>query len=74
MRVSKGKECEQLTMHGDNIGCLLGYHVSYPFQGIQHVRDCTITIEAAVCPMADRGTQMGPMAVHVMGPYVGSMP
>ena len=29
-------------------------------QGIQHVRDCTITIEMAVCPMADRGTQMGP--------------
>ena len=43
-------------------------------QGIQHVRDCTITIETAVCPMADRGTQMGPMAVHVMGPYVGPMP
>ena len=42
--------------------------------GIQHVHDCTITIETAVCPMADRGTQMGPMAVHVMGPYVGPMP
>ena len=43
-------------------------------QGIQHVHDCTITIETAVCPMADRGTQMGPMAVHIMGPYVGPMP
>ena len=34
----------------------------------------TITIETAICPMADRGTQMGPMAVHVMGPCMGWMP
>ena len=46
----------------------------YVTQGIQHLRDCTITIEMAVCPMADRGTQMGPMAVQVMGPCMGPMP
>ena len=34
----------------------------------------TITIETTICPMADRGTQMGPMAVHVMGPCMGPMP
>ena len=43
-------------------------------QGIQHVCDCTITIEMAICPMSDRGTQMGPMAAQIMGPCMGPMP
>ena len=34
----------------------------------------TITIETGICPMADRGTQMGPMAKHIMGPCMGPMP
>ena len=25
----------------------------------------TVTIEMGICPMADRGTQVGPMAVHI---------
>ena len=67
------------AMHLTSAGCMGNMmppsSISLTFaQGIQHVRDCTITIETAVCPMADRGTQMGPMAVHVMGPYVGPMP
>ena len=39
-------------------------------QGIQQVRYGTITIETGICPMADRATQMGPMAADTMGPYV----
>ena len=34
----------------------------------------TITIETSICPMADRGTQMGPMAAHIMVWCVGPMP
>ena len=41
-----------------------------PNQGIQQVRNCTITIET----MADKGTQMSPMAVHVMAQCVGPIP
>ena len=43
-------------------------------QGIQQVRDCTITIQIDNCPIASKATQMGPMPVHVIALYVGPMP
>ena len=43
-------------------------------QGIQQVRDCTITIQIDNCPIALKATQMGPMPVHVIALYVGPMP
>ena len=43
-------------------------------QGIQQVRDCTITIQIDNCPIALKATQMGPMPVHIIALYVGPMP